>query len=69
MVGKLHYDNISEHYYLTCRADLKDYNGEIESFFNFISKYVEDYGSKVFMGYSLYEEDVEPTLYYTTDFK
>lgn len=47
------------------RANLKNYDGEIESFFDWVSPHVKDWGKRTFIGYSLYEEDTEPTLYYT----
>lgn len=43
------------------RASLKNYDGEIEAFFDWIRPHVI---TKGFIGYSLYEEDTEPTLYY-----
>ena len=58
------YNEISNNYYLVVRSDFKNYNGEIGKFFDWIAPYVEKYGDKTFIGYSLYEEDDEPTLYY-----
>ena len=60
----LDYDDISENYYLVVRSDFKNYNGEIGKFFDWITPYVEKDGDKTFIGYSLYEEDDEPKLYY-----
>ena len=57
---KLHYDDISKHYYLVSSSDFKNYDNEVELFFDFVKDYVED----GFLGYSLYEEDDKPTLYF-----
>ena len=57
---KLHYDDISKHYYLTSSSDFKNYDDEINLFFDFVKDYVEE----GFLGYSLYEEDEVPTLYF-----
>ena len=57
---KLHYDDISKHYYLVSSSDFKNYDNEVELFFDFVKDYVEE----GFLGYSLYEEDDKPTLYF-----
>ena len=58
------YNDISENYYLVVRSDFKNYQGEIGKFFDWITPYIEKDGDKTFIGYSLYEEDCEPNLYY-----
>ena len=58
------YNDVSENYYLVVRSDFKNYDGEIEKFFDWIKQYLEQDYYKTFMGYSLYEEDDEPKLYY-----
>ena len=58
------YNDISENYYLVVRSDFKNYQGEIGKFFDWITPYIKKYGDKTFIGYSLYEEATEPTLYY-----
>ena len=58
------YNDISENYYLVVRSDFKNCQGEIEKFFDWIKQYLEQDYYKTFMGYSLYEEEYEPTLYY-----
>ena len=60
---KLHYDDISKHYYLVSSSDFKNYDNEVELFFDFVKDYVED----GFLGYSLYEEDTVPTQYFLQD--
>lgn len=64
VVSLFEYNNISENYYLVVRSDFKNYQGEVEKFFDWISPHVEKDGDKTFIGYSLYEEDDEPKLYY-----
>ena len=64
VVSLFEYNNISENYYLVVRSDFKNYQGEVGKFFDWISPHVEKDGDKTFMGYSLYEEDDEPKLYY-----
>ena len=58
------YNDISESYYLVVRSDFKNYQDEIGKFFDWITPYLKKYGDKTFIGYSLYEEDDEPKLYY-----
>lgn len=53
-------DDISERYYLTSRSDFKNYDNESELFFDFIKPYVKD----EFIGYTRYEEDDTPKLFY-----
>ena len=57
-------NDISENYYLVVRSDFKNYQGEIGKFFDWITPHIKKYGDKTFIGYSLYEEDDEPKLYY-----
>lgn len=58
----LKYDDYS-YWTLFVNADLKNYSGEIGKFFDWIQQYVS--GPKgCFLGYSLYEEDDVPTLFY-----
>lgn len=51
-------------YYLTSRSDLKNYDNEIEKFLDWIMPYI-DTTDDFFIGYSRYEEDEKPTLYYS----
>lgn len=46
-------------YYVTIRCNLKNYNGEIEKFINWIKLYST---TKGFIGYKRYKEYEEPTL-------
>lgn len=55
--------------YVSFRSSLKDYEGEIEAFFDWVTPHVVNSGApgRIFIGYSLYEEATEPTLYYTKE--
>lgn len=64
-LNKFTKDEISKTYYLTSSSDFKNYNGEIDLFFDFIAPYVED----GFLGYSQYEEAEHPTLHYVINGK
>jgi hypothetical protein len=54
-------DDITNTYFLTVTSNLKNYDGEIESFIDWISPYVRAERGN-FMGYKRYEEDEMPTL-------
>ena len=53
-------------FYVSFRADLKNYDGEIEAFFDWVTPHVSEH-HRGFIGYSLYEEPETPALYYATD--
>lgn len=57
------YDSNSKTHYLTIRSNLKNYDGEIYKFLNWIKPYIREYGHG-FLGYSRYEECDEPDLIY-----
>lgn len=57
------YDSIAKTHYLTIRSNLKNYDGEIYKFLNWIKPYVRACGHD-FLGYSRYEECEEPNLIY-----
>ena len=57
----LRFDSITDRWSLLGKGDIKNYNGEIEKFFEWIMPHIDgDPGE--FIGYSRYEEDYEPTL-------
>ena len=56
------HDYCSSH--LNVRCNLKNYDGEIGKFLNWLSPYIKTYG---FLGYLRYEEDEDPTLIYNGD--
>ena len=63
--ANLTYDDISKQYSLLGKGDIKNYESEIEEFFEWIKPHIEvDYTDKTFIGYLRYEENPEPTLIY-----
>ena len=64
VLNKFTYNEISDNYFLIARSDFKNYNGEVNKFFDWLKPYLEKEFDKTFIGYSLYEEATEPTLYY-----
>jgi len=59
------YDEINHHWIVAIRSSIKNYNHEIEKFVDWIRPYIrKGSGEQDFVGYSLYEADVAPTLYY-----
>jgi hypothetical protein len=59
-------DDILKAWALGLNADIKNYDGEIDKFFDWIDPYV-DAGQGEFLGYSLYEDvdpNTGPQLYY-----
>jgi hypothetical protein len=56
-------DEFDEKYHVTIRSNLKNYQGELEKFLDWITPYMDAmYGD--FIGYSRYEETEVPTLLY-----
>lgn len=69
-VGEFFKDDIATDHYLVVRSDLKNYDNEIQKFFDWVSPYVEqNCDDKTFLGYSLYEECNIPDFYYVLDGK
>lgn len=62
-VGKMFYDKIAGQWFIVNRSDFKNYDNEASLFFDWIKPYTEAL-TKTFVGYTLYEEDDEPTLVY-----
>lgn len=61
-LSKIIFDNISKTWKVNIRANLKNYNFEIEEFLDWLQPYIE---TKGFIGYKRYEECEDPTLIYT----
>lgn len=64
-VGKFYYDPIDSSYHISTRADLKNYEGQIEKFIEYIRPFVTQgsgYDHHIF-AYVQYEEAEFPTLY------
>lgn len=62
----LTYDDITEQWSLLGKGDIKNYEKEIEKFFDWIIPYVDGYPGD-FIGYHLYEEHRVPTLVFLPD--
>jgi hypothetical protein len=60
-----HQNTEADNVYIFSRSDLKDYDGEIDLFFDWIDTLGLFYKDE-FMGYSLYEEDDTPTIFNAT---
>lgn len=61
--ANLTYDHISKNYSLLAKGDIKNYQEEIEEFFEWIMPHI-DASEGSFIGYSRYEEDDVPELYF-----
>ena len=59
--SKMIFDGISDTWKINIRANLKNYDNEIEKFLNWLKPYIE---TKGFIGYKRYEECEEPVLIY-----
>lgn len=57
----LHFDDISDQWYFNVTTNLKDYEGEIEAFVDWMMPYVDAMAGEC-LGYSRYEETETPTL-------
>lgn len=62
-VSNLTYNGIAEGYSLLAKGDIKNYREEIEEFFEWIMPHI-DAPEGCFIGYSRYEEDNTPELYF-----
>lgn len=64
-VSILWYDSISNNYRLSARANIKNYDNEIEKFLHWLEPYIDQgSGSRDFYAIVCYEEQSEPTIYY-----
>lgn len=64
--SKMIFDAISKTWKVNIRANLKNYDSEIEHFLDWLVPYIETEG---FIGYTRYEEYENPTLVYIEDGK
>ena len=62
-VGSLTYDDISKAWSLIGKGDIKNYEREIEQFFEWLMPWI-DAQKGDFIGYMRYEEFQEPTLFF-----
>lgn len=64
-VCKMWFDKISNQWILSARANLKNYQNEIETFIEWITPFVESgSGRRNMFAVVTYEEQEEPTFYY-----
>lgn len=59
---RFYHDRLYNHYNVEFRSSLKNYDREIESFFAWVAPHCVT--TNDFIGYSLYEEDRYPTLFF-----
>jgi hypothetical protein len=60
----LYFDNrVTQQYYITFRCDLKNYDGEIKKFLDWIMPYIDNMNGD-HIGHYRYEEDDQPTMIY-----
>lgn len=63
-LGKMWTDEISNEWVISTRSNLKNYDGEVELFLDWIKPYIsKGSGSREFYAISCYEQD-EPNIYY-----
>jgi hypothetical protein len=62
-VSVMRYDYIRRAWWLSVRSSFKNYEDEVVLFMDWIAPYVDN---EEFLGYSRYEEDEQPVLYYAT---
>lgn len=62
-VVKFEFNDIANCWLLISRADLKNYENEIEKFVDWINPYLEIENGEMF-GYSRHEECLEPTIHF-----
>jgi hypothetical protein len=67
-VSKLEWNEIGGCWSLTSRSDFKNYDDEAELFFDWIRPYLYDKDRRM-IGYTRYEEDIYPTLYFADGYK
>ena len=62
----LEYDDITKRWSLLGKGDIKNYENEIEKFFEWIMPWI-DASPGEFIGYSRYEDNDKPKLYFLPD--
>lgn len=67
-VTRMRYDEISKCWVISSRANIKNYENEIESFLEWIKPHIESgSGKREMYAVTMYEEDSEPKIYYLHD--
>lgn len=62
-VNHFEYDSIANYWSLVSYSSFKNYDGEVEAFFDWLKPFVDDEPGTL-IGYHRYEEYEEPTLVY-----
>jgi len=64
-VTKFYYDDIAKSWTLSSRANIKNYENEIEQFLRWIKPFIEQgSGTRDMYAITIYEEDFVPNIYY-----
>lgn len=64
-ISKMWKDDVSGEYVVSTRSNIKNYEGEIETFLEWIKPYIESgSGGRDMYAIVIYEEQSEPTVYY-----
>ena len=64
IVHLFEYDEIGKYWCFHNRSDFKDYSNESIMFFEWLRTVLDDRHEGVMLGYTRYEEDREPIIYY-----
>jgi len=64
-VSKMWLDGIDKRWHISTRSNIKNYDGEIDTFIEWIRPYIKHgSGSRNMFAIKIYEEQSEPTIYY-----
>jgi hypothetical protein len=67
-VCKMWRDDITKCYHISTRANLKNYDGDIEAFLEWMKPFIDSgSGARDMYAIVIYEECEEPTIYYLYD--
>ena len=63
--SEIEYDDISKSWRISIRANLKNYDGEIKKFVDWLRPYIHHgAGRNGLLGYQIYEEEIDPEMFY-----
>jgi hypothetical protein len=66
-VQKMWIDRIDSQWHISTRSNIKNYNGEIEAFLDWIKPWIlGGSGNRDMYAIVIYEDEEEPTIYYLT---
>ena len=67
-VTKMYYNEIAKCWVLSSRANLKNYDNNIDLFLEWVKPYIDNgSGARDMYAIKIYEEQSEPTIYYLND--